>query len=307
MKRVNPNEKYYSMINRRQFIKATSAGVALLGLTGNAFGETRKTPIPAPGVQLFTFFSVLDNDVEGTLKQVSAAGVRNIESAFSRKGDYYGMKAKDFGALLRSLDMQWQSHHAFGAPFKTTGNSNLPPIKNLKENLNEILDDAVSGGVKYLVAAHLPIGTGDEIKGSLDILNASAAPCRKAGVQLVYHNEPADFKNIEGIVPYEVFLTQTKSADLKFELDIAWAIKGGQDPQALIDRFPGRFPLWHVKDMTNEQVVVPVGEGILDYANLFSLAEKSGLKYYFVEHENPKDGFASLRTSIASIQAIIKK
>jgi sugar phosphate isomerase/epimerase len=179
---------------------------------------------------LFTFYNILDDDVEGTLKKAAGAGVKNIESAFSKKSDYYGMPAKQFSRLLNSLGMQWRSHHVFGAPFKMPAGAKgadgkpitLPPIKNLKENLQEIIDDAQAGGLQYLVAAHLPIGASDEIKSSLDILSASAGPCKKAGIQLVYHNEPADFKEIDGKTPYETFLTQTNPDELKFELDIAW-------------------------------------------------------------------------------------
>jgi len=160
------------MQNRRQFIKMTSGALALGGisLTRFPFAFTAEN-IPAPGVQLFTFFNVMDNDVEGTMKKVSALGVKNIESAFSRKGDYYGMSSKDFSSLLQNAGMKWRSMHVFGAPFKLPPGAKgadgkpmeLPPIKNLLENAQQIIDDARAGGVEYLVAAHLPISTGKEI------------------------------------------------------------------------------------------------------------------------------------------------
>ena len=199
--------------------------------------------------------------------------------------------------------MQWRSHHVFGTPIKA-----LPTAKSLKDNLNQIIDDASAGGLQYLVAAHLPIGTADEIKFSLDILNASAGPCKKAGIQLVYHNEPADFNNVEGKVPYEVFLTQTDPEALKFELDIAWAIKAGHEPESLFNRYPGRFPLWHVKDLSKDyQTVLPVGDGVLDYKKYTTLASKSGLKYYFLEHENAQDPIGSLSKSIKMMESFTRK
>jgi sugar phosphate isomerase/epimerase len=302
-------------MNRRQFIKTTSGALAI---TLPAFNFINKfsAAYPAPGVQLFTFFNVLDNDVSGTLKQAANAGIKNIESAFSKKGDYYGMPAKQFGALLKSMGMQWRSHHVFGAPFKlppgakdAQGNPmTLPPLKNLKENLQEIIDDATAGGLQYLVAAHLPIGTTEEIKSSLDILNASAGPCKKAGIQLVYHNEPADFKQIDGKTPYEIFLTQTDPSELKFELDIAWALKAGQKPEELFNRYPDRFPLWHVKDLSQDYAtVLPVGDGVIDYKKYFALSGQSGLDYYFIEHEAAQDPIASISKSIKAIQTITIK
>jgi sugar phosphate isomerase/epimerase len=179
----------------------------------------------------------------------------------------------------------------------------MPHFKNLQENINEILEEASAGGLKYLVGAHLPISNIDEVKTSLDILNKAAEACQKAGVQLIYHNETADFKDIGGTTPYETILTQTSSTALKFELDIAWAVKGGQKPEDLFSRFPGRFPLWHIKDLSKDYAnVFPVGEGVLDYKKYFGLAEQSGLQYYFIEDENAKDPIASISTSIKAIQ-----
>jgi sugar phosphate isomerase/epimerase len=89
-------------------------------------------------------------------------------------------------------------------------------------------------------------------------------------------------------------------------LDIAWAIKGGQDPLKLFERYPGRFPLWHVKDLDSAHTtVLPLGDGVLDYHTLFQHAKAAGLKYYFLEHEVTKDPFASVNTSIAGLKKIV--
>lgn len=297
-----------TMQTRREFIKKASGAVALasLALPNISFANPVKS-LPKPGVQLFTFFNVLDNDVEGTLKKAADAGIKNIESAFSRKGDYYGLSAKAFSSLLENLGMKWRSHHVFGVPFKPREGSTiqLPPMKNLTEHTEQIIDDALAGGLEYLVAAHLPIGTGTEINAALDILNKASEATRKAGLQLIYHNEPADFKEVDGKIPYEVFLTETDPVALKFELDIAWAVKAGADPIKLIERFPGRFPLWHIKDLDKEyNTVLPIGNGVLDYTKYFQYAKTSGLKYYFIEHEAAADPYASITSSIADINKI---
>ena len=199
--------------------------------------------------------------------------------------------------------MTWRSHHVFGAPVKRPAGS--PVFKNLVENTQQIIDEASEGGIEYLVAAHLPISTGAEIRSSLDILNKAAENTKKAGIQLIYHNEPADFKVVDGKVPYEVFLTETDDAALKFELDIAWAVKGGADPIKLISRYPGRFPLWHIKDLDKEyNTVLPLGDGVLDYKKYFEYAKASGLKYYFLEHEAAADPHSSIAASILNIRKI---
>jgi sugar phosphate isomerase/epimerase len=90
---------------------------------------------------------------------------------------------------------------------------------------------------------------------------------------------------------------------VKFELDIAWAVKGGADPVALFERYPGRFPLWHVKDLDQEhKQILPVGEGTVDYKKYFQHTARSGLVYYFIEHDMPQDPFDSISKSLKYIR-----
>ena len=304
------------MQNRRKFIKLASGALALGGisLTNLNFAFPAEI-LPAPGVQLFSFFNVMDNDIEGTLKKVAGLGVKNIESAFSKKGDYYGMSSKTFSSLLQNMGMKWRSMHVFGAPFKLPPGAKgadgkpivLPAMKNLLENSQQIIDEASAGGVEYLVAAHLPISTGKEVRDSLDILNKAGEAVKKAGMQLIYHNETADFVQVDGKTPYEVFLTETDPNTLKFELDFGWAIKAGIDPVKLFERYPGRFPLWHIKDLDKEyKTVLPLGQGVIDYKKYFEYAKSSGLQYYFIEHEAAADPFGSLASSISDIKNITR-
>lgn len=92
------------------------------------------------------------------------------------------------------------------------------------------------------------------------------------------------------------------------ELDLAWAIKGGIDPVALFEKHPGRFPLWHVKDIDKDmQVIKPVGEGVIDFKRIFKYAKTAGLKYPFIEHDRPDDAFDSLTRSKVYLKKNILK
>jgi len=96
-----------------------------------------------------------------------------------------------------------------------------------------------------------------------------------------------------------------EGTNLKMELDLAWAIKGGHDPIDLFRHHPGRFPLWHIKDLDNTyEVVLPVGMGTIDYKSLFAAADTAGLEYYFVEDEMPKDAWASITTSMKYLRQL---
>lgn len=305
------------MLQRRKFIQqagmASVGGLLLSKLPGRFLPAEH---YPDPGVQLFTFFNVIDSGVKGTLQQVAAAGYKNIESAFSRKGGYYGMKPKEFASMLNDLGLSWKSHHSLGAPFKLPANAKMPvgadgkpiaipPMKNLRDNSQEIIDDLAEAGVSTLVCASTPIETTDEIKASIGVLNKSAEAAKKAGLQFAYHNHDREFKAVDGSVPYELFLSETDPQLVKMELDVAWSIKGGANPLQLFQKHPGRFPLWHVKDLDAERnKILPVGKGTIDYKPFFLAAKLAGLKYYFVEHDMPADPFASIRDSIAYLKTI---
>ncbi len=268
---------------------------------------------PPPGLQLFTFFDVIDKDVDGTLKRIAEIGYIEIESAFSKKGGYYGLKPKEFATLLKSLGLTWKSHHVLGAPFKLPPGMKMPldadgkpmvipPMRNLRDNMQALVDEAAEGGVEYLVCANTPINTMDDIKSSIDVLNRTDEACRKAGLRFAYHNHDAEFHAVEGKIPYELILTQTT---MKMELDLAWATKGGQDPVALFKQYPGRFPLWHVKDLDNTyQTILPVGSGTIDFKRIFAESETAGMKYYFVEHDMPKDPWDSIEKSYTVLKTL---
>ncbi|MCZ0211579.1 twin-arginine translocation signal domain-containing protein, partial [Streptomyces sp. UMAF16] len=106
------------MLKRRDFLKTT--GIA--ALSGLVISKTLGAGLnweamPPAGVQLYTFFNVIDADVPGTLQKIAAIGYQNIESAFSKKGGYYGMKPREFAALVKDKGLSWKSHHVLGAPF----------------------------------------------------------------------------------------------------------------------------------------------------------------------------------------------
>jgi sugar phosphate isomerase/epimerase len=296
------------MQTRRKFIKSNAGllagGLVMSSLPIGFFAAS----YPPPGLQLFTFFDVIDKDLNGTLKRIAEIGYVEIESAFSKKGGYYGLKPKEFADLVRSNGMKWKSHHVLGAPIVLPPGTKMPlgadgkpidlsAIRNLKDNMQVLVDEAAEGGIEYLVCANTPINSMDEIKSSIEVLNRTNTACKKAGVKFAFHNHDAEFHTVEGKVPYQMFLDET---EIKMELDLAWAIKGGQDPVALFKERPGRFPLWHVKDLDNtHEKILPVGSGTIDYKRIFAESETAGLQYYFVEHDFPKDGWQSITESIA--------
>ncbi|MEO5684374.1 MAG: sugar phosphate isomerase/epimerase [Chitinophagaceae bacterium] len=304
------------MTNRRSFIK--NSGTFLLGAAAfsqQSVAALLATPVDhAIGLQLFTLFNSIDNDVAGSLKKIAGIGYKEIESAFSKKGGYYGMPPKEFAGMVKDMGMVWKSHHVLGAPFKLPAGAKmptdadgkplvLPPMKNLRDNGQEMVDQAAEGGVEFLVCASTPIGSLSEINASIATLNNTGEACKKAGIVFAYHNHDAEFRPVEGKIPYELILSQTSADTVKMELDLAWATKGGKDPVELFKQQPGRFPLWHVKDLDEKQEsILPVGGGTINYKRIFENASIAGMKHFFVEHDMPADAFASITQSFNYIQ-----
>ena len=137
------------------------------------------------------------------------------------------------------------------------------------------------------------------------MLNKTDEACKKAGLTFCYHNHDAEFHNVEGQVPYELFLKETSA---KMELDLAWAVKGGKDPVEMFKQHPGRFPLWHVKDLdASRENILPVGEGTINYKPIFAAASSAGMMHFFIEHDMPKDPLASITSSMQYLKANIIK
>lgn len=303
------------MINRRNFLKSTGVlGLSTLFLSEAhaAFFNAGNHPI---GVQLFTLFDTIDEDVEGTLRKVAGIGYTEIESAFSKQPGYYGMSPKQFAALCSKVGLSWKSHHVLGAPFKLPKGAKLPAgadgkplnlsaVKNLTTNMQELVDQAAEGKIPYLVCANIPTGTLDEIKSSIEVLNKTGEACKKVGVQLCYHNHDMEFEKIGDKTPYYMLLDETDSKLVKMELDVAWATKARVDIPKLFAKYPGRFPLLHMKDISGDSNLGPVGSGVVDFKLILAHTDTAGVKHYFVEHDMPKDAYASLKQSYKALRAM---
>lgn len=300
------------MYNRRNFLKQTGAvafgTLAFPGLS-KSLASYKKLTHPA-GVQLYTFMSVIDQDTQGTLKKIAEIGYKEIESAFSRKGGYYGMKPKEFASILKDLGLTWVSHHVGGAPFKPRPGmqlpASMPKMNNLRDNYQQVIDEVAEGGVKYLVCSSTPIETGDEVKTSIETFNKAGEAAKKAGIIFAFHNHDREFALVDGQKPYDLFLSQTSADALKFELDLAWVTKAGVDPVELFKKHPGRFPLWHVKDIDKEgKTLLEAGKGTVNFKRIFDNARIAGMKHFFVEHDNAQQPFDSITTSMNYLEKLL--
>lgn len=295
-------------MQRRKFIQSGTVAAAslLLARYANAGIFPVKKAVPPFGLQLYTLGDLMTTDPKGTLQKLAAIGYKEVESAGSAKGTFYGFKPKEFAAMVKETGMTWRSAHVGGAPItidqimkmaKTAQDSakiqkmaegfkKMPKQLNLKDDYQQLADDAAEGGLSYLVCSFIPVGTLNEIKTAVDVFSKAGEACKKAGVQFAYHNHTTEFDEVEGHRPFDYILNNTNKDHVKMELDLAWATKANQDPIALFKLHPGRFPLWHVKDLDKTtKEPAEVGAGTIDFKRIFDNAKESGMKYFFVEQD----------------------
>ena len=235
------------------------------------------------GLALYTLRDAMGEDPKGTLETVYDDGYAYIEAAGYADGKFYNMTPQDFKSFLESIDIKPVSTHQ--------GSVTL-------ENADQMIADVKAAGFEYFVVPVPPMGmfTFDAeartmgldgtAKELTDILTTLGKKCKEQGLKLLYHNHDFEYKeNAEGIVPIEYMLENTDPEFVNFQMDLYWVTKAGADPVAYFEKYPGRFKLWHVKDMDDQGRFAPVGEGTIDFAKILANKDKSGMQYYFVEQD----------------------
>lgn len=287
------------MTSRRSFLKTSAVlGTGLL-MAPDLFARNKKYI----GVQLYTVRDAMAKDPAATLAKVAKVGFNTVEGAtYTGTQKFYGMDPGVFKGLLADNGLKMPSgHYMLG--------EGMPNTKGTIVNeWQKAVDDAAAAGLKYMVCAYLldsERGTLDHYKETAQKLNTAGEICKKAGIQLCYHNHDFEFKQENGKYPYEILLDSTDKDLVKMEMDIYWIYRAKQDPIALFNKHPGRFPLWHVKDMdsTPKQMFTEVGNGVIPFKEIFKHQKKSGLDYFFNEQDIcPGDPFNSITQSYTYIK-----
>jgi sugar phosphate isomerase/epimerase len=262
------------MTKRRDFLKGMGAlAVGSVLLPSYKFAPKKVTNA---GVQLYTFRSELMRDPKGTLKIIADLGIKQIESAASNKGLYYGLTPTEMKQTCKDLGMTLRSGHC-----------------GIDANWQRTIDQAAESGQEYLVCSSLPF-SGDTIANYQRVserFNKAGEECKKAGLKFGYHNHDFEFKKDNGQTLYDVLLKNTEPALVHMELDLGWVVASGNDPFEYFKNYEGRFPLWHLKDMKGTGSV-EFGNGSLDIAGVLKRSKQAGLKYFFIEQEEYPAGSA---------------
>ena len=239
------------------------------------------------GLQLYSLRNEINNNLEESLEKIAAIGYNQLEAAGYNDGKFYGLEPADFKALVHKFGMKVISSHLTFDP----------------SELSKVLNSHKEAGIKYLVWP----GIGKEQRKTLDNykeiakkFNNIGEVCAENGLLFGYHNHDFEFYPIDGITPYDLLLESTDPDFVFMQIDLYWIKYAGKDPVEYFEKYPGRFMLWHVKDMKAGEAkeMTEVGSGIIDYKKIFEYSSLAGMKEFFVEQDViVGDGFESVKKS----------
>jgi sugar phosphate isomerase/epimerase len=251
------------------------------------------------GVQLHTVRTELQKDFVRTIEKVASIGYTEVEFA-----GYFNHPPKEIRQLLDRLRLTAPGIHV--------------PYNSINDSLRQTIDDALILGHRYIILPGVDENlrrTIDDWKRIAESLNRAGEISRKSGVQMAYHNHEAELLPINRIIPYHLLLEECAPELVSMEMDVYWIIVGGHDPNDYLSKYPGRFPLLHLKDamkaklppgkdinsipLRDRFIMSDVGSGIIDWRQVLDTAAKTGVKHCFVEHDHPSSPIESIKISHA--------
>ncbi len=234
------------------------------------------------GLQLFSVRDAMAKEPVDTLKKLKAMGYEDFETyGFDPKTKkLYGFKVSDFKKILDDLGLSTTSGH-FG--FSDHFNSS-------KEELKWFVDQCITAS-KTLNApyitwpwVHPDQRNSENFKLLADKLNRIGEQVNSAGLGFAYHNHGYEFENWGGITGHDILIQITDANLVKLQMDMYWVVHSGKTPKQLVDQQPGRYTMWHIKDMDRlTRDYSELGNGSIDYTQILPDARKSGLEYYYIE------------------------
>lgn len=258
------------------------------------------------GLQLYTVRAEMEKSIEATLREVAAIGYKEVEFA-----GYFGQSPKDVRRVLDRYGLTAPSVHV--------------SYQSIESNWQEVVETAQIIGHKYIVNSMIDpklISDPDAWKRAADLFNRAGEFSKAADIQLAYHNHFFEFFPLHGNLPYDILLESTDPELLKMELDFCWLAAAQQDPFGYFERYPGRFPLVHLKQLkklpvpvSNDESVfefferaspdiTEVGDGVIDWKYTLSRYSQAGIQHFFVEHDAPGSAFDSIRISYEYLEQL---
>ena len=254
-------------MKRKEFI--IQSAIVAAGLHASSFMKEKKQI----GVQLWSLKNAMQQNVDEALKQVADAGYSFVEPAGHdlKAGTFHGLSPKALKKKVNGFGLKMYSGHC----------------KVSVGTAEQACEHAAAAGFKYIVKPSLSAAerkTVDSYQKVADDFNRIGEVAKKYGLQFGFHNHAQEFEKKDDQVPYEILLSKTNANNVVFQMDIGWVIFAKQSPVDYFKKYPGRFPLWHIRDLhpvTRDSIAI--GKGNIDLASIFKEKKLAGLKHGIVE------------------------
>ncbi len=236
------------------------------------------------GLQLYSLRNEFKTDVPGTLAKIKEWKIKQIEG-----GGTYGLSVDEYKKLLKQNNLQMVS---YGAGFE-----------ELSKDPQAVIDKAKAFGAKFIMCAWVPHKEGeftiDDIKKAVEVFNTAGKLMYENGLKFCYHPHGYEFRPYENGTLFDYMVKNTNPIYVNYEMDVFWVKHPGQDPVALLKKYPKRFLMLHLKDRkpgtvgnqdgrAPDETNVVLGKGDVGIAAIMKEAKKIGIKYYFIEDESPE-------------------
>ncbi|MDO5565627.1 MAG: sugar phosphate isomerase/epimerase [Planctomycetia bacterium] len=276
----------------------SSQAPAQTGKYGVGTNAVFKGPV---GLQLYSLREIFKTDLDAGLKQTTDFGFQYVEltQVVTKNKSCDEIVAKLAQHKLKAIAAGWS-------------------FADFEKDPEKVIREAKAFGVEYAGCYSIPHKRGGfteaECRKAIEVFNRAGRLLAKEGIKLFYHNHGYEFFPYKNGTMFDLLVQETDPKAVFFELDVMWVIFPGHDPVALVKKYPGRFPLFHLKDLkkgvegnlsggTDVKNDVALGTGQADYHTLLKAAQENGTKYYFIEDESP-DVLKQIPVSLKFLESV---
>lgn len=236
------------------------------------------------GLQLYSLRDQFPKDVQGTMAKVKGWGIKEVELAGT-----YGLSTDNFKEIIIQNNMKVIST---GADFE-----------KLATDPQAAANEAKALGAKYVVCFWIPHVENDfaldEAKNAVNVFNKAGKVLKENGLSFCYHPHGYEFRPYQKETLFDYLMKNLDAQYVNFEMDVYWIKHPGQDPVALLKKYPNRFPLMHLKDRqhgtignlngrSDVETNVVLGTADVGIATIMEAAKKVEVKHFFIEDESSR-------------------
>ncbi len=247
------------------------------------------------GIQLYSVRDDMKTDPLGTLQKIAAIGYKDVEHANYVNRKFYGHSAAEFKKVLDGMGMTMYSGHTVMKKDHWDAAK-----KDFTDAWKYTVEDAAVAGQRYVISPSIDESLRkdyDSLKNLMDVFNKSGELCKKSGMKFGYHNHAFEFNTtLNNMKVYDIILQNTDPSLVAQQLDIGNLYNGGAKAIDIVNQYPGRFELMHVKDEikattgdeTYESTIL--GKGIVNVKEVIDAGKKSGGTIHFIVEQESYQG-----------------